>query len=171
MLICSGTVYLVIGVSPCSSAAAAVITLAVLPGGKIPATGRSTVSARLVTLPGWKVGYWARARILPVCGCMTTIVQLSALVTRIRWAQACWAAHCNGARMVSRTLPPGTMGRPLSEANGMGCPVTPVSTCCLPSRPASSELNDCSMPAWPLRSCAPLVLVKPTRPAARSPLG
>src|SRR5215469_9856918 len=53
MMICSGTVYGVIGVCPRSSAAAAVMTLAVLPGGKTADTGRSWVAARLVTFVGW----------------------------------------------------------------------------------------------------------------------
>ena len=144
------------------------ITLAVLPGGKIPATGRSTVAARLVTWLGWNVGYWAMARIRPVEGCSTTIVQESAWVTRTRSAQACCASHCRLARMVRRTSPPGTTGRIFCEANGIGCPVIPVSTCSCPSRPASSELKDCSMPACPTRSSLVLVVVKPTRPAARS---
>src|SRR6516162_7905978 len=77
--ICSGTVYGVIGVWPCSSAAAAVITLAVLPGGKIEELGMSTVDATLVTLVGVNVGYCAMARILPVLGSSTTTMQLSAL--------------------------------------------------------------------------------------------
>ena len=53
-VIWSGTVYGLIGVwPPRSSAAAAVITLAVLPGGNTADTGRSWVAARLVTCVGW----------------------------------------------------------------------------------------------------------------------
>ena len=53
-VICSGTVYGLIGVwCPRSSAAAAVITLAVLPGGNTADTGMSSVAARLVTCEGW----------------------------------------------------------------------------------------------------------------------
>ena len=53
-VICSGTVYGLIGVwRPRSSAAAAVITLAVLPGGNTADTGRSWVAARFVTCEGW----------------------------------------------------------------------------------------------------------------------
>ena len=48
MLIDSGTVYALIGVwPPCSNAAAAVITLAVLPGSNTLETGMSVVAARL----------------------------------------------------------------------------------------------------------------------------
>src|ERR1700685_2789681 len=60
----SGTVYGLIGVSPpCSIAAAAVITFAVLPGSKTSVTGMSVVAATLAGFAGLNDGAWASARI------------------------------------------------------------------------------------------------------------
>src|SRR5262249_23621615 len=152
----------------CSSAAAAVITLAVLPGGKIADTGRSTVAARLVMWLGWEVGDWGRAEILPLDGSMTTTGPLGAFVRRDCLAPACCASHCRVETMVSRTLLPGTIDCDLPAVTGICWPPAPVSTSCLPSRPASSALNDCSMPAWPVTSPTLFMVVKPTRLEARS---
>ena len=125
----SGTVYALIGVwPPCSNAAAAVITLAVLPGSNTSLTGRSAVSARLSGCAGLNDGACAMARICPVCGSITTTVQLLASVSLIRCAQACSASHCRLARMVSRTLRPGTMDRLVCPATGMGSPLLPFCT-------------------------------------------
>jgi hypothetical protein len=106
-----------------------------------------------------------------VLGCMTTTVQLAALVRRTCWAQAFCAAHCRPDRIVSRTSPPGTIGRTQAEATGIGSPFVPVSTSSWPSLPARSELKDSSTPACPRRSPALVVVVKPTRLDARSPPG
>ncbi len=54
----------------------------------------STVDATLVTSVGVNVGYCAMARILPVLGCSTTTVQLSALFSFTCSAQACCASYC-----------------------------------------------------------------------------
>ncbi len=104
-------------------------------------------------------------------GRMTTTVQESARLTLTCWAQACCASHCRPDRIVSFTSPPGTMGRTQSLTTGIGWPFVPVSTSCRPSRPASSGLKDCSMPACPRRSPPFVVVVKPTRLEARSPPG
>ncbi len=152
-------------------AAAAVITLAVLPGSNTLATGMSVVSATLAGWAGLNDGDCAMARIFPVLGCMMTTVQLLASVFFTSCAQACSASHCRLARMVSRTLSPGTICRVVCPATGMGWSLVPTWTSCWPARPASSELSDCSMPASPVSTPAPLVLVKPMRLAARSPFG
>ncbi len=56
------------------------IALAVLPGAKTLATAMSLVAGRLAGATGLKVGYWARASIRPLLGCMTTTVQFFARV-------------------------------------------------------------------------------------------
>ena len=121
-------------------AAAAVITLAVLPGSNTLATGMSVVSARLAGCAGLNDGAWAMARILPVPGCMMTTVQLVASVFLTSRAQACSASHCRPATRLSRTLSPGTICRVVCPATGIGSRLVPTCTSSWPARPASSEL-------------------------------
>src|SRR6266567_3712937 len=78
---------------PRSSAAAAVITLAVEPGWNWACTARLVVLATSVTSDGLYVGYCAMASTFPVRGWMITTVQLSALVFLTWRAQACSAAY------------------------------------------------------------------------------
>src|ERR1035438_10032717 len=92
--ISQGIVYGVIVVCPpCSSAAAAVITFAVLPGWNTSATGMSVAAAAIDGKAGLNDGAWASVRIRPVLGCMTTAVQLSASTLRTCAAQACSASY------------------------------------------------------------------------------
>src|ERR1700730_14403714 len=124
---------------PCSRAAAAVITLAVLAVSNTFVTGMSVVAVRLAGRAGLNDGAWASARLCPVLGCMTTTVQLSAWTLRTCAAQACSASYWMSAWMVRRTPPPGTAGRVLSCPTGIGWPSVSVSTTLWPSRPGRAE--------------------------------
>src|SRR4030081_250714 len=76
-----GILYALIGVwPPCSSAAEAVMTLAVEPGWNLACTARLVVWFTLVTAGGLYVGYCAMASTAPVFGLMITTVKLYALV-------------------------------------------------------------------------------------------
>ena len=141
---------MVIGVwPPCSSAAATVMTFAVLPGWNTFCTGISAVAATLAGLAGLKVGYWASARIRPVCGCITTTEQFVAWVALTSAAHCCSAYHWMSDWMVSFRLPAASGALTICSVCGMGCCVGPTSTVSLPSRPASSVLYCSSTPAWP----------------------
>jgi hypothetical protein len=120
---------------------------------------------------GLNVGYWAMARTLPVCGCITTIEQLRALAFFTSCRHACSASYWMLALIVRLRFFAGTGAVTLSVVLGIGTPSVPVSTSSLPSRPASRELYSSSSPASPVRSPALLVSVKPIRLAASSPLG
>src|ERR1700746_1273855 len=90
-----GILYALIGVwPPRSSAAEAVITLAVEPGWNWACTARLLVWSTLVTSDGLYVGYCAMASTAPVFGWMITTVQLSALVFLTWLGHACSAAYC-----------------------------------------------------------------------------
>jgi hypothetical protein len=94
--------YALIGVwPPRSSAAEAVITLAVEPGSNWACTARLVVWSTFVTSDGLYVGYCAMASTAPVFGWMITTVQLSALVFLTWLAHACSAAYCSAGTMVS----------------------------------------------------------------------
>src|ERR1700757_3459301 len=112
--------YGLIGVwPPRSSAAAAVITLAVEPGSNWACTARLAVWSTLATLFGSYVGYCAMASTAPVLGWMITTVQLSALVFLTCLAQACSAAYCSAGTMVRRRLLPFTTGWLSLPASGI----------------------------------------------------
>ena len=150
-----GMLYALIGVwPPRSSAAEAVITLAVEPGWNWACTARLVVWPTLVTFDGSYVGYCAMASTAPVCGWMITTVQLSALVFLTWLAQACSAAYCSAGTMVSRRLLPFTTGLSLLPASGICWPSVPICTCSLPDWPASSALSCSSRPAPPVRTPA-----------------
>src|SRR5213078_2851142 len=149
-----GILYALIGVwPPRSSAAEAVITLAVEPGSNWACTARLVVWSTLVTSDGLYVGYCAMASTAPVFGWMITTVQLSAFVFLTWLAHACSAAYCSAGTMVSRRLLPFTTG-----------------WLWLPDRPASSALCWSSRPAPPVRTPW-LVPVKPIMLAATLPCG
>ncbi len=104
---------------PCSSAAATVMTLAVLPGANWVATGMSVVEATLAGADGSNVGYWAIARMCPVPGCMTTIEQFFALSMWTRCAHSRSASYCMAGLIVSRRLRAATGWRTLASDNGI----------------------------------------------------
>ena len=116
---------------PCSSAAAAVITLAVEPGWNWACTARLVVWLTAKGLVGSNVGYCAMAITAPVCGLMITTVQLSALVFLTWAAQACSAAYCSAGTMVRRRPLPLTAGVLLPPDSGI-CWPSPICTCSLP---------------------------------------
>ncbi len=127
-LIASGTTKLVLGFSPAYwKAAAAVITLAVLPGSNTFDSAMSFVAATLAGATGLNVGYCASARILPVPGCITTTVQFLALVLATCRAHSCSAFHWMSAWMVSRRLPAGNASLTVDSVPGMGSPFAPCS--------------------------------------------
>src|SRR6266496_5447212 len=106
-----GILYALIGVwPPRSSAAEAVITLAVEPGWNWACTARLVVWSTFVTSDGLYVGYCAMASTAPVFGWMITTVQLSALVFLTWRAQACSAAYCSAGTMVWLSIEPATTG-------------------------------------------------------------
>ncbi len=147
------------------------MTLPVLPGWNTFDTGMSLVAARLCGAAGLNPGYCASARMRPVLGCITTMVQFLALVALTWAAQACSAYHWMSDCRVSLRLPAGTCGLILVSVSGIGWPVVVCSTSSLPSRPASSELYCHSRPASPCRSPAASVSVKPSTLAPSSPFG
>src|SRR6185437_2627166 len=107
------------------NAAAAVITLAVLPGANTFSTSMSLVAQMLAGAAGLNVGYCANARILPVLGCMTTTVQFLALVLATCSAHSCSAFHWMSDWMVSRRWPAGTASLTVDSVPGIGCPLVP----------------------------------------------
>src|SRR6267154_1694697 len=166
-----GILYALLGVwPPRSSAADAVITLAVEPGWNWACTARLVVWSTLVTFDGSYVGYCAMASTAPVFGWMISTVQLSALVFLTWLAHACSAAYCSAGTMVSRRLLPFTTGVVRPPASGIGWRSVPTCTCSLPDRPASSALCWSSRPAPPVRTPW-LVPVKPMMLAATLPCG
>src|SRR6266581_1791395 len=127
-VIASGTTKLVFGVKPASwNAAAAVITLAVLPGANTLASAMSFVAGTLAGATGLKVGYCASARIRPVLGCMTTTVQFLALVLATCRAHSCSAFHWMSDWIVSRRFPAGTASLTVDSVPGIGSPFVPCS--------------------------------------------
>src|SRR2546423_7148605 len=143
-----GILYALIGVwPPRSSAAEAVITLAVEPGWNWACTARLVVWSTLVTSDGLYVGYCAMASTAPVFGWMITTVQLSALVFLTWLAHACSAAYCSAGTMVSRRLLPFTTGWLWLPASGICWPSGPLGTCRRPGRPAAAARCGPSRPA------------------------
>jgi hypothetical protein len=103
---------------------------------------------------------------------MTTMVQLRACVCLTRCSQICSASNWMAGWIVRVRFLAGTPGWTFASVSGIGWPLAPVSSSSLPSLPASGELYRSSSPAIPFSSrLRPLTSVKPSRPAARSPLG
>src|ERR1700749_5363784 len=137
-----GILYALIGVwPPRSSAAEAVITLAVEPGWNWACTARLVVWSTLVTSDGLYVGYCAIASTAPVFGWMITTVQLSALVFLTWTAHACSAAYCSAGTIVSCRLLPFTTGLSRLPASGICWPSVPIWTWSLPPRPGHSAVG------------------------------
>ena len=113
--------------APFCSAAAIVTGLSVLPGANTSSAAMSPWA--VVAMPdgslGLYVGYWAMARTLPVCGCMTTIEQLRALAFFTSCWHACSASYWMLALMVRSRFFARTGAVTLSVVFGIGTPSVP----------------------------------------------
>ena len=119
---------------PCSSAAAAVITLAVEPGVNWFCTAMSELPS--------EGGHWAMARMAPVFGFSTTAVQSCALVF-FTWAwQACWACSCSAGMIVVSIDWPFTAGVSCDPASGICWPDALRSTVLLARRAGQQLVVD-----------------------------
>ncbi len=126
--------------APASRAAAAVMTLFVLPGSNTSDTARlpQSVAGRVLHLLRSTSGALAMASTWPFRTSMTITLPLRAPASLTCLAMASWAAHWMSRSMVSRTPCPATGSCLVLRVMGMRCPVPPISMVWRPSLPPRS---------------------------------